>query len=62
MVMFDIGSPFQWRPKYKRLGDLHHCMWGWVAVIWCPYDFNELMEGIGRAGLTVYGKSKQEKP
>lgn len=61
MVMFDVGPPFQWKPKYKRFGDMRHFMWGWVAVITCPYNFNDFMEGIGRAGLEVYGDAERVK-
>ena len=55
MLMIECRGPFQWRPRYHHFGEFRRWMWGYFAVTVCPYDINELIEGIGRAGAQHYG-------
>lgn len=54
MVLLECGSPFQWKPSYVKFGDFRRVMWGYFAVTTCPHGINELFEGIGRAGASLY--------
>lgn len=60
MVMFECAPPFQWRPTITVFGSFRRVMWGWVAVTWCPYDINQLIEGIAKAGAVVHGSSEEQ--
>jgi hypothetical protein len=60
MLMIEACPPFQWRPKYHHFGHFRRFMWGWFAFTICPYDMNALIEGIGKAGVEVYGKRENE--
>lgn len=60
MILFECGSPFQWKPSYCRFGDFKRVMWGYFAVTACPYGINELFEGIGRAGAKLYDDDDQQ--
>lgn len=62
MVMFECAPPFQWKPTRTAFGDFRRLMWGWFAVTWCPHDINDLIEGVAKAGVAVYGpKEGQER-
>lgn len=58
MLMIECRGPFVWRPSCVRFGDFRRVMWGWFAVTVCPYDINELLEGIGKAGADLYRNTK----
>lgn len=55
MILLECCPPFQWKPKFSHFGDFRRWMWGWFAVTLAPYDINELIEGIAKAGATIYG-------
>jgi hypothetical protein len=55
MLLIECSPPFQWKPKYHRFGDFRRIMWGWFAVsIFSGGGINELLEGIGKAGASLY--------
>jgi hypothetical protein len=54
MLMIEFRPPFQWKPSYTHFGYFRRVMWGWLALTVCPYGMNELIEGIGKAGVEVY--------
>lgn len=58
MLMIECRGPFQRRATYLRFGDFRRWMWGYVALTICPYGINELFEGIGRAGVEVFGSTQ----
>lgn len=56
--MIEVRPPFQWKPKFHHFGDFRRVMWGWFALTICPYDINELLEGIGKAGAKIYSDQR----
>lgn len=54
MILFECAPPFQWRPSYSHFGDCRRIVWGWLAVTHYPHGINELFEGLGRAGASLY--------
>lgn len=54
MVLLECCPPFQWKPSLKAMPEGWRFMWGWLAVAYVPYDLNGYIEGLGRAGASLY--------
>lgn len=61
MILLECSGPFQWKPSYVRFGEFRRVMWGWFAVSHFDGGINEMIEGIGRAGASLYAQ-EQMKP
>lgn len=60
MLMIECRGPFRLKPSYHEFGLFKRWIWGYFAFTICPYDINELIEGIGKAGAKVYSDKQGE--
>jgi hypothetical protein len=54
MILLELAPPFQWRPSTEEIGAGWRFMWGWLAIAYVPYEFNEYIEEIAQAGVSLY--------
>lgn len=53
MVLLECSPPIQWRPSRTKIGAGWRAMWLWFAVAYVPYGFNEYVEGIAKAAVSL---------
>ncbi len=53
MVLIEVSPPFQWWPCLEFLFSGWRVMWGWVAIMYVPYDLDEFLEALAAAAVEL---------
>ena len=58
MILIEMSPPFVWKPRIERAGDYRGILFAWWRIGHVPHDFNEYIEGIAKAGVSLHIEQK----
>lgn len=53
MILIELSPPFQPKPSFWRSFGGWRFMWGWLAIAYVDYGWNEFINGLARAGANI---------